>query len=111
MQMTEEEEREFYELMQIYRHAPLSDQKAVVAAFKEVQRFVARGGKPALTQLDRMMESFDISGVEYGLTAASRQSYNEGEATLRIKCDGQHSYGWRFKFNDGSLVDHSLTEG
>lgn len=64
-----------------------------------------------MTHLDRLMKSFDICGIEYGLTAESRRSYNEGKAKLRIKCDGQHGYGWCFEFNDGALVGHSLTEG
>jgi len=31
---------EFYELMQIYRHAPTYDQQAVIAAFEAVKAFL-----------------------------------------------------------------------
>lgn len=34
------EEREFYELMQAYRHAPVVDQAAVVAAFEAVKQII-----------------------------------------------------------------------
>lgn len=39
-EMTEEEEREFYELMQAYRHAPPADQKAVIEAYEAVKTFI-----------------------------------------------------------------------
>ena len=34
------EEQEFYELMQAYRHAPVTDQSAVVAAFEAVKQII-----------------------------------------------------------------------
>jgi hypothetical protein len=34
------DEREFYELMQVYRHAPLSPQKRVIEAFEAVKRYI-----------------------------------------------------------------------
>ena len=34
------EEQEFYELMQAYRHAPVTDQSAVVAAFEAVKQAI-----------------------------------------------------------------------
>lgn len=34
------EEQEFYELMQAYRHAPATDQAAVVAAFEAVKQAI-----------------------------------------------------------------------
>lgn len=34
------EERKFYELMQAYRHAPVTDQKAVCAAFEAVKQII-----------------------------------------------------------------------
>jgi hypothetical protein len=34
------DEQEFYELMQVYRHAPTVDQDAVVLAFESVKEFI-----------------------------------------------------------------------
>jgi hypothetical protein len=34
------EDQEFYEAMQQYRHAPLTSQKEVVAAYEAVKRFI-----------------------------------------------------------------------
>lgn len=35
-------EREFYDLMQAYRHTPITDQKAVAAAYEAVKAFVIK---------------------------------------------------------------------
>jgi hypothetical protein len=34
------ESQEFYDLMQKYRHAPISNQKEVLLAFEEVKKFI-----------------------------------------------------------------------
>ena len=34
------EEQDFYELMQSYRHAPLSEQEKVMVAFEAVKKFI-----------------------------------------------------------------------
>jgi len=34
------DEQEFYELMQAYRHAPVTDQEAVCAAFEAVKQII-----------------------------------------------------------------------
>jgi len=40
------ESREFYELMQSYRCAPIVDQPAVIAAFEAVKEFIRAADKP-----------------------------------------------------------------
>lgn len=45
------ESKEFYDLMQLYRHAPISDQIGVVVAFESVKQYVRKG----LTELQAQL--------------------------------------------------------
>lgn len=44
-------EQEFYDLMQRYRHAPLSDQKLTTEAFENVKNYVERNIQKQLAEL------------------------------------------------------------
>jgi len=35
-------EQEFYELLQLYRHLPITNQKEVIRAFEDIKRFIIK---------------------------------------------------------------------
>jgi hypothetical protein len=51
------ESQEFYELMQAYRHAAVTDQNATVAAFNAVKSFVGRAGDGGTDRFDQALQA------------------------------------------------------
>lgn len=80
------ESREFYELMQLYRHAPLGEQKAVTGAYEAVKSYISSLLK------DRERQSRDDALMEAGNIALEEEAYQAYHAIEELRTSISSKY-------------------